>query len=49
MSPNLARYVESDDVIPLRYPVQSTTGKTLYEVPIPGGTRVNISIGAYNR
>ncbi|KIK60268.1 hypothetical protein GYMLUDRAFT_168094, partial [Collybiopsis luxurians FD-317 M1] len=48
-SPNLPRYTEHDDVIPLAYSIISKAGKVLDQVPVPKGTRVIVAIGAYNR
>ncbi|KAI0785740.1 cytochrome P450 [Abortiporus biennis] len=38
-----------DDVIPLSEPITTLSGKLISEVPIPKGTRVVLSIAAYNR
>jgi cytochrome P450 len=49
VSPVLFREAGSDDCIPLFKPVVSTQGEEITEVPVPKGTRVTISVAAYNR
>ncbi|KDQ64164.1 hypothetical protein JAAARDRAFT_201555 [Jaapia argillacea MUCL 33604] len=38
-----------DDVLPLFKPIMTYSGKLVHEVPIPAGTRLILSISAYNR
>ncbi|KAJ8474242.1 hypothetical protein ONZ51_g7351 [Trametes cubensis] len=45
----LIRYSTRDEVLPLAYPVTTTKGEVVDEVPIPKGTNCSISIWAYNR
>ncbi|RPD64802.1 cytochrome P450 [Lentinus tigrinus ALCF2SS1-6] len=43
------RQASRDDVLPLAYPITTTTGETINEIPIPKGTSCRISIWTYNR
>lgn len=43
------RQAAQDDVLPLAHPVTTKSGKRLTELPIAKGTRVLLSIAAYNR
>ena len=45
----LPRVATKDDVLPLAYPVVTTTGETLSEIPIRKGQIVYTSLIAYNR
>ncbi|KAH9885379.1 PAH-inducible cytochrome P450 monooxygenase PC-PAH 1 [Cubamyces lactineus] len=45
----LVRKATRDEVLPLAYPVTTTTGEVVDEVPIPRGTNCFISVWAYNR
>ncbi|KAI0658317.1 PAH-inducible cytochrome P450 monooxygenase PC-PAH 1 [Cubamyces menziesii] len=45
----LLRQATRDEVLPLAYPVTTTTGEVVDEVPIPKGTNCFISVWAYNR
>ncbi|KAK7043140.1 hypothetical protein VNI00_008494 [Paramarasmius palmivorus] len=44
----LTREAEEDDIIPLAYPVVSTSGELLSEIPVTKGQRIMISIFGYN-
>jgi len=46
---HMFRGAVQDDVLPLSKPVTTTTGKIITELPVPKGTRVVISMHAYNR
>jgi len=43
------RCAGQDDVLPLSQPITTRSGKVIYELPIPKGTRILTSIAAYNR
>ena len=43
------RLAVKDDVLPLTSPVTTKSGKVVTKLPIPKGTRVILSIAAYNR
>lgn len=43
------RQAGRDDVLPLAYPLTTTSGETITEIPIPKGTACRISIWTYNR
>ncbi|KDQ64100.1 hypothetical protein JAAARDRAFT_64014 [Jaapia argillacea MUCL 33604] len=47
--PQIPREASKDDVLPLYKPIQTESGKLIHEVPIPQGTRLILSIAAYNR
>ncbi|KAI0713469.1 PAH-inducible cytochrome P450 monooxygenase PC-PAH 4 [Earliella scabrosa] len=47
--PQLPRVAAKDDVLPLAYPIVSTTGETLTEIPIKSGQVVFTSFAAYHR
>jgi len=39
----------TDDVLPLARPIQTLDGKTITDLPIAKGTKIILSIAAYNR
>ncbi|KIK60889.1 hypothetical protein GYMLUDRAFT_597826 [Collybiopsis luxurians FD-317 M1] len=43
------RAASEDDILPLSTPITTSTGEVLSELPIPKGTRVILSLPAYNR
>lgn len=45
----LLRITSRDEVIPLAYPIVTTSGAAVHEVYVPKGTELMISIQAYNR
>ncbi|TBU30198.1 cytochrome P450 [Dichomitus squalens] len=45
----LARVALKDDVIPLTYPIVSTTGETIREIPVKAGQAFSASFVAYQR
>lgn len=47
--PHGYRWAVKDDVLPLAKPIVTKSGKTLTAVPIAKGTRILMSIAAYNR
>ncbi|KAF5340128.1 hypothetical protein D9758_013169 [Tetrapyrgos nigripes] len=44
-----SRTFGADDCIPLDKPIISTRGEQITEIPVPKGTKVMISVAAYNR
>ncbi|KAE9403334.1 cytochrome P450 [Gymnopus androsaceus JB14] len=46
---HLFRTAKEDDVLPLSTPITTTNGEVLTEIPMPKGSRVILSIPAYNR
>ncbi|KAE9402806.1 cytochrome P450 [Gymnopus androsaceus JB14] len=46
---HLFRTAKEDDVLPLSTPITTTHGEVLTEIPMPKGSRVVLSISAYNR
>ncbi|KAK7472252.1 hypothetical protein VKT23_000373 [Stygiomarasmius scandens] len=46
---HLFRNAVEDDVLPLSNPITTTTGETITELSTPKGTRIVISLHAYNR
>ncbi|KAF5346231.1 hypothetical protein D9758_011315 [Tetrapyrgos nigripes] len=49
VSYTLSREAGADDCIPLYKPIISTRGEQITEIPVPKGTKVMISVAAYNR
>lgn len=49
MIPQIYRVAAKDDLVPLSKPITSTSGKQFNEVLVPKGTRIVVSIAAYNR
>ena len=47
--PHMFRGALKDDVLPLSKPLRTRSGKMLSEIPIAKGTRVVMSVAAYNR
>ncbi|RDX48041.1 cytochrome P450 [Lentinus brumalis] len=47
--PQLLRVAVKDDVIPLSYPIVSTTGETITEVPVQAGQVIMTSFASYHR
>ncbi|KAL4062012.1 cytochrome P450 [Scleroderma citrinum] len=47
--PQTYRVAAKDDLIPLSRPITSESGKQINEVLVPKGTRIVVSIAAYNR
>ncbi|KAJ8087886.1 hypothetical protein PM082_006742 [Marasmius tenuissimus] len=47
--PELVREADTDDIIPLEFPITNVSGSTLKEIPIPKGQRVVLNIFKYNR
>lgn len=45
----LLRVTSRDEVMPLGYPIVTTSGAATHEVFVPKGTELMISIQAYNR
>ena len=45
----LQRVAEKDDVLPLLYPITSTSGEVITEVPIRAGQLVHMSFAGYHR
>jgi hypothetical protein len=43
------RCASQDDVLPLSQPITKRSGEVIYELPVPKGTRIVVSIAAYNR
>ncbi|THU97198.1 cytochrome P450 [Dendrothele bispora CBS 962.96] len=39
----------NDDVIPLEFPVTTTSGETINQIPVRKGQRIHVSLGASNR
>ncbi|KIK56481.1 hypothetical protein GYMLUDRAFT_47014 [Collybiopsis luxurians FD-317 M1] len=48
VAPHILRTAKEDDILPISA-ITTTTGQVLTELPIPRGTRVILSIPAYNR
>ncbi|KAE9394403.1 cytochrome P450 [Gymnopus androsaceus JB14] len=46
---NITREAQSDDVIPLEFPVANVSGDEISQIPVRKGTRVTLSLGCYNR
>ncbi|KIK62944.1 hypothetical protein GYMLUDRAFT_259715 [Collybiopsis luxurians FD-317 M1] len=46
--PNLIREAQSDDIIPLQFPVTSVSGDAVSQIPVSKGQRVIINISMYN-
>ena len=46
---HLPRVATKDDVIPLEYPVTSTTGETVKEIPVRAGQVIFTDFAAYHR
>ncbi|EPQ55423.1 cytochrome P450 [Gloeophyllum trabeum ATCC 11539] len=46
--PRIVRMVKDDQVVPLSTPIRSTTGEILEKIVIPAGTKIMLSIAAYN-
>ncbi|KAG6333136.1 hypothetical protein ID866_5950 [Astraeus odoratus] len=38
-----------DDILPLSQPITTKSGDIMHEVPVPKGTRIIVSVAAYNR
>jgi len=49
ITPTLVREAGRDDMIPLTFPVTSTTGEVVSEIPISKGDGITISVWGYNR
>ena len=47
--PHTYRQSLRDDVLPLSRPIVTRSGKTITEIPIRAGLRLNLSVCAYNR
>ncbi|TFK50064.1 cytochrome P450 [Heliocybe sulcata] len=47
--PRFQRVARDDEVIPLSKPIRATSGATLSELMVPGGTKIVVTIAAYNR
>lgn len=47
--PHNYRQALKDDVLPLSKPIKTMSGRLVDEIPIPKGTRVVLSVAAYNR
>ena len=47
--PHNYRQAMKDDVLPLSKPIRTLSGKIINEIPIPKGTRLTLSVAAYNR
>ncbi len=47
--PGLPRVASKDDVLPLMYPIVSTTGESISEIPIRAGQVIHTSYAAYHR
>jgi cytochrome P450 len=45
----LAREAGQDDVIPLQFPITSTSGEKINAIPVKKGQMVEIAIASYNR
>ena len=45
----LQRVAEKDDVLPLAYPVTSTSGETITEIPVRAGQLIHMSLAGYQR
>lgn len=45
----LMRVAGRDDVIPLAYPITTSTGETVRDIPVPKGTNIFVSLWGYNR
>ncbi|OAX34712.1 cytochrome P450 [Rhizopogon vinicolor AM-OR11-026] len=43
------RSASQDDVLPLSHPITTRFGKVIHELPVKKGTRITVSIAAYNR
>ncbi|KAL4068695.1 cytochrome P450 [Scleroderma yunnanense] len=48
-APLVHRMAGRDTVLPLSRPIATNSGKLINEIPVPEGTRIVISISAYNR
>ncbi|KAJ3739149.1 cytochrome P450 [Lentinula detonsa] len=47
--PNITREAQSDDVIPLEFPVTTVSGDEIFHIPVSKGQRVMLCLGMYNR
>ena len=47
--PHNYRQALKDDILPLSKPLRTLSGKLVNEIPIPKGTRLTLSVAAYNR
>ncbi|KAJ3994670.1 cytochrome P450 [Lentinula boryana] len=47
--PNITREAQSDDVIPLEFPVTTVSGDEVFQIPVSKGQRVMLCLGMYNR
>ncbi|KAJ3786099.1 cytochrome P450 [Lentinula aff. detonsa] len=47
--PNITREAQSDDVIPLEFPVTTVSGDEIFQIPVSKGQRVMLCLGMYNR
>ncbi|KAG1820586.1 cytochrome P450 [Suillus subaureus] len=43
------RCASQDDILPLSQPITTRSGEVIRELPVPKGTRIVVSIAAYNR
>lgn len=46
---NLQRVAGRDDMIPLAFPITTTSGEQISSIPIKKGTLIDIQIDVYNR
>lgn len=46
---HISRYAGKDDVIPLAQPIVTKSGKHISSIPVSKGTKVKLSLCAYNR
>ncbi|TFK50720.1 cytochrome P450 [Heliocybe sulcata] len=47
--PRITRLVKDDQVVPLSKPIRTTSGALRSEIAIPAGTKIILSVAAYNR
>lgn len=49
VSYNHFRQTVKDDVLPLSKPIKTRSGKIIYDLPLPKGTKIATSINGYQR
>lgn len=45
----MGRVAAKDDVIPLEYPITTTTGKQISTIPVAAGQAIMLNVAVYNR
>ncbi|KAJ4494835.1 cytochrome P450 [Lentinula edodes] len=47
--PTINREAQSDDVIPLEFPITTVSGEEISQIPVSKGQRLSLCLGMYNR